>query len=125
MRRREFIALLGAASLPLTARAQQPAMPVIGLLSSASSHDYLPMIAAFRNSLGAAGFVGLRSGSKFLWGDEQYDGLPALASDLVRGQEVNVIVAASHSGGAGAETRDKHYPDCVCDRRRHGTVRAR
>jgi len=95
MRRRDFIRLLGVgAALPLATRAQQ-AMPIIGLLSSASSRDYAPMIAGFRKSLGEAGFVeGQNVKIEYVWGDEQYDRLPALAADLVRHQ-VSVIVAAT------------------------------
>jgi putative ABC transport system substrate-binding protein len=95
MKRREIIALLGGAvaSWSLPARAQQP-MPVIGLLGSASSHDYAPMIATFIKSLGEAGFVeGRNVKIEYLWADDQYDRLPALAADLVR-RKVNVIVAA-------------------------------
>lgn len=98
MKRREFFTLLGgmvAAAGPVPARAQQPAIPVIGLLSSASSRGYEPMIAAFRKSLGEAGFVdGRNVRIEFVWGDEQYDRLPALAADLVR-RQVSVIVAST------------------------------
>jgi putative ABC transport system substrate-binding protein len=96
MQRREFIVALGGTAMvwPFAAGAQQ-AMPVIGLLSSASSHDYAPMIAAFRKSLGEAGFVeGQNVRIEYVWADEQYDRLPALAADLVR-RKMSVIVAAT------------------------------
>jgi putative ABC transport system substrate-binding protein len=96
MQRREFIAALGGMAIawPFATRAQQ-AMPVVGLLSSASSHDYVPMIAEFRKSLGEAGFVeGQNVKIEYVWADEQYDRLPALAADLVR-RQVSVIVAAT------------------------------
>jgi putative ABC transport system substrate-binding protein len=96
MQRREFIAALSATAMvwPFAARAQQ-AMRVIGLLSSASSRDYAPMIAAFRKSLAEAGFVeGQNVKIEYVWADEQYDRLPTLAADLVR-RRVSVIVAAT------------------------------
>src|SRR5260221_10009317 len=97
MRRREFITLLGGTAAgssiarPFAARAQP--MPVIGVLSSASSHDYGPMIAAFKKSLGEAGYVdGQNVKIEYRWADEQYDRLPALAADLVR-RQVSLILA--------------------------------
>jgi putative ABC transport system substrate-binding protein len=96
MQRREFIAALTATAMvwPLAGRAQQ-AMPVIGLLSSASSRDYAPMIAELRKSLGEVGFIeGKNARIEYVWADEHYDRLPALAADLVRHQ-VSVIVAAT------------------------------
>jgi putative ABC transport system substrate-binding protein len=73
-------------------------MPVIGLLSSASSRDYAPMIAEFRKSLAETGFVeGQNVKIEYVWADGRYDRLPALAADLVR-RQVNLIVAAGTPG---------------------------
>src|ERR1700687_3538666 len=82
MQRRELITVLsGAAAWSVSAQAQQPAVPVIGLLSSASSHDYGPMIATFRKALGETGFIeGHNVRIEYRWADEQYDRLPALAA---------------------------------------------
>src|ERR1700738_2560103 len=86
MQRREFITVLsGAAAWSLSAQAQQAAVPVIGLLSSASSHDYEAMIATFRKALGETGFIeGKNVRIEYRWADEHYDRLAALANDLVQ-----------------------------------------
>ena len=85
MRRREFVGLLGStAILPLAARAQQAAAPVIGFLSSRSPDEAAVHTAAFRKGLAEAGFVEGRNVSVvFRWADGRYERLPALAKELV------------------------------------------
>jgi putative tryptophan/tyrosine transport system substrate-binding protein len=86
MRRREFIAGLGsAATWPVVARAQQPAVPVIGFLSAAPPDLNAERTRAFRQGLGEAGFVDGRNVTiEYRWAEEHNDRLPALAADLVR-----------------------------------------
>src|SRR6476660_6489748 len=85
MRRSKFSSLIGgAAAWPLIARAQQPAMPVIGFLSSRSPGESASIVAAFRQGLRETGFIeGQNLGIAFRWAEGLYDRLPALASELV------------------------------------------
>ena len=101
MRRREFITLLGgAATWPLAARAQQPAMPVIGYLSGATFEMTREYVAAFHQGLADAGFAeGRNVAIDYRWAEGHNERLPALATDLVR-REVAVIAVGGSTPGA-------------------------
>ena len=92
MRRREFIAGLGGtAAWPVVARAQQPPMPIIGLLGNGSAESFPQFTAAYREGLSAAGFVeGKDVLLEYRWADAHLERVPALALDLIR-RRVNVI----------------------------------
>ncbi len=95
MRRREFIALVGATvTWPLSARAQQPRMPVIGFLHLGSPQSYAPMVAAFHRGLSEGGFVeGRNVAIEYRWAENVSDRLSALAAELVR-RGVDVLAPA-------------------------------
>ncbi len=95
LKRREFIMLLGGAAVvwPFAARAQQPAMPVVGYLSSLGQAVSVQFDDAFRRGLSQMGFVeGQNVSTEYRWITDSYDSLPAMAADLVQ-RQVAVICA--------------------------------
>jgi putative ABC transport system substrate-binding protein len=102
--RREFITLLGGAAVasPLSARAQQPATPVIGWISSRAASESAYLVTAFRQGLKETGYIEPQNVVlDFRWGDGRYDRLPALATELAR-RPVTVMVATGGDPAAQA-----------------------
>src|SRR5262249_8104392 len=96
MRRRDFISLLGGAVAvwPRVGRGQQPAVPTIGFLHSASHPQYTHLVAAFRKGLEREGYIeGRNVNIEYRWAEGRYDRLPGLAAELVS-LKVAVIAAA-------------------------------
>jgi putative ABC transport system substrate-binding protein len=114
-RRREFITLLGGAAAvwPLAARAQQPAMPVIGVLTSRASDDTPQLLAAFRQGLKDTGFIeGQNVRIEYRFAGNQNERLPALAADLVH-RQVTVIAATTTAAALAAKAATTAIPIVV------------
>jgi putative tryptophan/tyrosine transport system substrate-binding protein len=113
MRRREFITLIGsAATWPLAAHAQQPAMPVVGWLNGLLAGDPFSMslASAFRAGLKDAGYIeGQNVAIDFRWGEGQYSRLPTLAAELVA-KRVNVIMAGGPPAALAAKAATQTIP---------------
>src|SRR5580704_4536055 len=103
MRRREFITLLGSAAVwPLAARAQQPAMPVVGWVNASSAAEWADNVAEFRRGLSETGFVeGRNVAIEFHWAEGHLDRMPVMAADLI-GRKVAVIVVGGNLVGVQA-----------------------
>ena len=112
MRRRDFIALVGsAAAVPLATRAQQPALPVVGFLSSGSKESDTRRLTAFWRGLNETGYVeGRNVASEYRWADDNYDSFPALTADLVKRQVAGIVTIGGEQSALAAKAATNKIP---------------
>ena len=115
MKRREFLGLVGGAAvaLPLAARAQQAAMPVIGLIDPRSPDDFSYALQAFRQGLKDVGFVeGENVVIESRFAENQLDRLPALAAELVRRRVAVIATSGGAASALAAKARRSPLVEC-------------
>jgi putative tryptophan/tyrosine transport system substrate-binding protein len=113
MRRRDFISLVGCSAVawPLSARAQQPALPVVGFLNAGTAAAYAPYVTAFHKGLSAAGHIEGRDAIiEYRWAEGQTEREPALVAEVVRQQVAVIVVTASTALALAAKVATPSIP---------------